>query len=713
MMQTNNEGISMPLRAQFASYVRRVTTIACALALLISTLNFVALPAKHATAAACDGSANTYWPHTGNIDIDNASGKYNAMLRFTMTANEVCSLQKLNKYLEIDFSLYGFSVPTGWDSYTLSTNLPGAIKDTAAGDPTNQPTPAPTGIDTSRLVAGKTYYVSVAWSATVIIDAKKEIIFRWIPSHWAGSASYSSAKQKTEEIGYCNIGISANNLAWCYFPNTAKAAPLFGSGSFTNGFTEGRIPIKNSAYSWSPDSSGKPVLKTLDLSVPTPRPGNKLPTANFTASRLTGTGNRIALNGTSSSDPDGSISSWTWYRDGNVIGTGSTLTYSLGSATSATIMLNVIDNGGASSSITKTISAQNRTPVITGTSPGDRTIVGSNTPTLSASAKDDDGDALQYSFRVTGPSVDISSGWTGSSWKVPASRLDPGTSYTWTVAAKDPKGATTPTATRSFTVAMLPTANELVSLSTGNGYWEVAGDGGVFSYGAAQFYGSLPGIGVHVNNIIGMARTPTDKGYWLVGKDGGVFAFGDAGFYGSLPSLGVGVNNIVGMAPTKDGRGYWLVGSDGGVFAFGNAGFFGSMGGQPLNKPVQAIAPTATSQGYWLAAEDGGVFAFGDAPFYGSMGGQHLNYPVVDIDATPDGKGYWLAAEDGGVFTFGNAGFYGSMGGQPLNGHINSMSIAPDGRGYWLNGCDGGVFAFGSAPFYGSQPRYSCRGIWY
>ena len=78
---------------------------------------------------------------------------------------------------------------------------------------------------------------------------------------------------------------------------------------------------------------------------------------------------------------------------------------------------------------------------------------------------------------------------------------------------------------------------------------------------------------------------------------------------GSLPGLGVHVDNIVGMAVTPDGNGYWLVGSDGGVFAFGDATFMGSMGGRLLNAPVVAIASTPDGKGYWLVASDGGVFA--------------------------------------------------------------------------------------------------------
>jgi hypothetical protein len=31
-----------------------------------------------------------------------------------------------------------------------------------------------------------------------------------------------------------------------------------------------------------------------------------------------------------------------------------------------------------------------------------------------------------------------------------------------------------------------------------------------------------------------LVPTPSGHGYWLVASDGGVFSFGDAGFYGSL-----------------------------------------------------------------------------------------------------------------------------------------------------------------------------------
>jgi hypothetical protein len=64
-----------------------------------------------------------------------------------------------------------------------------------------------------------------------------------------------------------------------------------------------------------------------------------------------------------------------------------------------------------------------------------------------------------------------------------------------------------------------------------------------------------------------MAATPDGRGYWIVAQDGGVFSFGTAAFYGSTGSIRLN-QPIVGMAASPDGRGYWIVARDGGIFAF-------------------------------------------------------------------------------------------------------------------------------------------------
>ncbi len=237
--------------------------------------------------------------------------------------------------------------------------------------------------------------------------------------------------------------------------------------------------------------------------------------------------------------------------------------------------------------------------------------------------------------------------------------------------------------------------------ASGNGYWLVGSDGGVFTFGDAAFYGSMGGKTLNAP-VVAIAATPSGKGYWLAASDGGLFSFGDAGFYGSMGGKTLNAP-IVGMASSPSGAGYWLVASDGGLFAFGDAGFHGSMGGQHLNAPVVGMSATPNGQGYWLVAADGGMFAFGNAGFYGSMGGQHLNAPVVGMSASADGKGYWLVASDGGLFSFGDAPFDGSMGGKTLNSPVVGMAATPSGAGYWFVGGDGGLFAFGNAGFFGSR----------
>jgi hypothetical protein len=240
-----------------------------------------------------------------------------------------------------------------------------------------------------------------------------------------------------------------------------------------------------------------------------------------------------------------------------------------------------------------------------------------------------------------------------------------------------------------------------VRSTSSRGYWLAASDGGVFSYGDAQFYGSMGGRKLNAP-VVAMASTPDGNGYWLVGSDGGIFSFGDAQFYGSMGGTRLD-KPVVGMVATPDGKGYWLVASDGGIFSFGDAQFYGSMGGRFLDKPVVGMAPSADGHGYWLVASDGGLFSFGDADFHGSMGGHPLDRPVVAIETIPGAGGYWEVAADGGLFAF-DAPFDGSMGGRKLNAPVVSggVPLPQVSGGYWEASSDGGVFAFGGAPFQGS-----------
>ena len=260
--------------------------------------------------------------------------------------------------------------------------------------------------------------------------------------------------------------------------------------------------------------------------------------------------------------------------------------------------------------------------------------------------------------------------------------------------------------------------------ASSSGYWLLAGDGGVFAFGAG-FAGSAasdpqrcPAVTTDRSEPNGtcfsIAANPIGHGYWVLNGDtGAIYPFGDSLFYGDpaeafagVPREFVPIGRAIVATPT--GHGYWVLEAGlsglGSVRAFGDAVFYGDTVQQATAHAGVPVALVAThdGRGYWIVDSDGGVFGFGDAVFLGSMGGRTLNQPVVGAAATPDGRGYYLVSADGGVFTFGDATFTGSMGGQRLNQPVVGVAVDPASRGYWLVAADGGVFAFGGAPFRGS-----------
>lgn len=93
------------------------------------------------------------------------------------------------------------------------------------------------------------------------------------------------------------------------------------------------------------------------------------------------------------------------------------------------------------------------------------------------------------------------------------------------------------------------------------GYIVVGGDGGVFTYDGAPFFGSLGGVALN-DPIVAGAHTVTGNGYWLVDKIGAIFGFGDAQYHGGLngtPHLGS--RKIIGLI-AKAGGGYKIVALD-------------------------------------------------------------------------------------------------------------------------------------------------------
>ena len=158
-----------------------------------------------------------------------------------------------------------------------------------------------------------------------------------------------------------------------------------------------------------------------------------------------------------------------------------------------------------------------------------------------------------------------------------------------------------------------------------------------------RFFGSTGSLRLNAP-IVGMAATPDGDGYWLVAADGGIFSYGDAALrrldrgrsglnapgrrHGgdarrrgllaggarrrassptgtpsstARPGRWRSTRRSSGMAATPDGGGYWLVARDGGVFTFGDARYFGSLGGTPAARPRWWASPPPPDGGGLLA----------------------------------------------------------------------------------------------------------------
>ncbi|HET6873655.1 MAG TPA: GH25 family lysozyme [Acidimicrobiales bacterium] len=289
-----------------------------------------------------------------------------------------------------------------------------------------------------------------------------------------------------------------------------------------------------------------------------------------------------------------------------------------------------------------------------GTFPGDQDVFNGSTDALRAFAYAPPGDAA-----LACPTGDLRS----AADKVPRSGVVVRTGSasapvdgTYTVAPTTgalQSIATTVPSPSTPVVAVWQNGTDCSGSAGSRNAWAATSNGAVYGQSsqtgpAAVNFGDASGVKL-VKPVVGMSPTSDGAGYWLVASDGGVFSYGTAGFHGSTGNVNL-VQPVVGMAATRDNAGYWLVASDGGVFSFGDAPFYGSLGNVKLVRPIEAMVATPDGKGYWMVASDGGVFCFGDAVFRGSLGDKTLSAPIAGLVAW--GDGYTLIGQDGRTYPF-------------------------------------------------------------
>jgi PKD repeat protein len=164
---------------------------------------------------------------------------------------------------------------------------------------------------------------------------------------------------------------------------------------------------------------------------------NQLPTAafTFTCSSLT-----CSFDGSGSSDPDGSIASYSWtFGDGGTA-TGATPQHTYGSADTRTVQLTVTDNDGGTASTSKSVTVSNAAVgFVAATSSNSSTTT--QRVTVPASVQAGDTMVLYFTANSTGATVTPPAGWTqlesvtgdnvlGKVWTRTATAGDAGSSVT-------------------------------------------------------------------------------------------------------------------------------------------------------------------------------------------------------------------------------------------------------------------------------------------
>ena len=194
--------------------------------------------------------------------------------------------------------------------------------------------------------------------------------------------------------------------------------------------------------------------------------------------------------------------------------------------------------------------------------------------------------------------------------------------------------------------------------------------------------------------IAHIVATADGKGYWLVAGDGGIFSFGDAGFYGSMGGKPLNAP-VVGIAPTPDGKGYWLVASRRRRLRLRRRRLPG-LDGRPAPQRHRwwGWPPTGppAATGWWRPTA--GIFSF-ERPFYGSTGSLAAQ-PAGERDGRDQQRQRLLVRGLRRRHLRLRRRRFPRERREPARSTPRSSGWPPTTStgGYWLVGADGGVFSY-------------------
>ncbi|SDH23127.1 PKD repeat-containing protein [Microbacterium sp. 77mftsu3.1] len=221
-----------------------------------------------------------------------------------------------------------------------------------------------------------------------------------------------------------------------------------------------------------------------------PPAGNSAPTAAFTHTK---TGLKVDVNGSGSTDADGSIASYAW-QFGDPAGStavGATASHTYTAAGTYTVRLTVTDDDGATATVTHDVTVDAPAANVAPTAAFTRTAAGLTVAVDGRTSSDSDGTIASYAWTFGDPGAGTATGSTASY------TYATGGTYSITLTVTDDDGATD-AETQEVTVASPPAgvlfADTFTRTTTGG--WGTSDSGAAWTTrGAATRFATAGGVG--------------------------------------------------------------------------------------------------------------------------------------------------------------------------------------------------------------------------